>query len=93
MSANAIGGTATGDRRRDAGRLDRLAKYLAAAIRRQGADVEPPQDPELGEVLEVLDQIGVEPGAFFAEVWPLPAVVPDSGGSETPRDPGEAGER
>ncbi len=57
-----------------------LRDHLAAVIRRQGADVEPPKDPELGEVLEVLDQIGVEPGAFFAEVWPS-------------RDPGEAGER
>ncbi len=70
MSTTTIDRTATVDRRRVAGRLDRLAKYLAAAIRRQGADVEPPKDPELGEVLEVLDRIGVEPGAFFAKVWP-----------------------
>ncbi len=83
--------TATVDRRRVAGRLELLRDHLAAAIRRQGADVEPPQDPELGEVLEVLDRIGVEPGKFFAEVWPLGEVAPDSGVSETPRDPGEGG--
>ncbi len=82
----------TADRRRVAGRLELLGDHLAAAIRRQGADVEPPEDPELGEVLEVLDRIGVEPGVFFAELWPLPAVAPDSGASERPRDPGE-GER
>ena len=36
--------TATVDRRRVAGRLELLSEHLAAAIRRQGADVEPPQD-------------------------------------------------
>ncbi len=86
------GRTAVVDRRRVAGRLELLGDHLAAVIRRQGADVEPPKDPELGEVLELLGRIGVEPGAFFAEVWPLPEIAPDSGGFETPRDPGE-GER
>ncbi len=74
-------------RRRVAGRLELLRDHLAAAIRRQGADIEPPDDPELGEVLEILDRIGVEPGAFFAELWPLPAGVADSGESEESRNP------
>ncbi len=87
MSSTTIDRTATVDRRRVAGRLDRLRDHLAAAIRRQGADVEPTTDPELGEVLEVLDRIGIEPGPFFADLWPPPAAA-----SERTRDPGE-GER
>ncbi len=66
-----------------------LRDHLAAVIRRQGADIELPKDPELGEVLELLDRIGVEPDAFFAELWPRTAVATESEGSETPRDPGE----
>ncbi len=50
--------------------MEALREHLATVIRRQGADVEPPKNPGLAEVLAILDRIGVEPGAFFAELWP-----------------------
>ncbi len=57
--------------------LDALKEHLAAVIHRQGSDIELPEDPDIGRVLEILEQLDVDPSAFFAELWPLSALDQD----------------
>ena len=70
--------------------MDYLAEVALSVLTKQMR-----RNPDAGyayDFIEVLDRIGVEPGAFLSGVWSA-GVAPDSGGSETPRDPGEVGER